>query len=50
VITAGEQLLEHRRDALLGAVADADADGAALGVWTDRDLLTVFLGLRRPLR
>ncbi|MYS79171.1 CBS domain-containing protein [Embleya scabrispora] len=46
VITAGEQLLKHRRDALLVV----DEDGTALGVLTDRDLLTVLLGLRRPLR
>ncbi|MET7301767.1 CBS domain-containing protein [Embleya sp. NPDC005575] len=46
VVTAGEQLLEHRRDALLVV----DADGTALGVLTDRDLLTVLLGLHRPLR
>jgi CBS domain-containing protein len=46
VFAAGEQLLKHRRDALLVA----DVDGAALGVVTDRDLLTVLLRLRRPLR
>ncbi|MFI1583841.1 CBS domain-containing protein [Embleya sp. NPDC020630] len=44
VVTAGEQLLRHRRDALLVV----DAGGVALGVLTDRDLLTVLLGLHRP--
>ncbi|WP_331767930.1 CBS domain-containing protein [Embleya sp. NBC_00896] len=46
VIAAGEELLKHRRDALLVV----DADGTAIGVLTDRDLLTVLLGLHRPLR
>ncbi|MYS84029.1 CBS domain-containing protein [Embleya scabrispora] len=46
VVTAGEELLEHHRDALLVA----DVDGGALGVLTDRDLLTVLLGLHRPIR
>ncbi|MFF7250126.1 CBS domain-containing protein [Embleya sp. NPDC008237] len=46
VVTAGEQLLKHRRDALLVV----DAGGAALGILTDRDLLTVLLRLHRPIR
>lgn len=46
VVTAGEQLLRHRRDALLVV----EAGGAALGILTDRDLLTVLLGLHRPIR
>ncbi|WP_439681287.1 CBS domain-containing protein [Embleya sp. MST-111070] len=46
VVTAGEELLRHRRDALLVV----DAGGTALGVLTDRDLLTVLLGLHRPIR
>jgi CBS domain-containing protein len=46
VVTAGEELLKHRRDALLVV----EADGTALGVLTDRDLLVVLLGLHRPLR
>ncbi|MGC0418125.1 HPP family protein [Embleya sp. AB8] len=46
VVTAGEQLLGHRRDALLVV----DADGGAIGILTDRDLLTILLELHRPLR
>ncbi|MFE2870503.1 HPP family protein [Embleya sp. NPDC059259] len=46
VVTAGEQLLKRTRDALLVV----DANGTAVGVLTDRDLLGILLGLHRPPR